>query len=219
MTLPTPKIIIFDWDNTLVDTWPVITRALNATLAFMGHEPWTAERVKRDVKHSMRDSFPALFGDQWEVAAERYQTEYRAIHMEAIQPLADAEAALKQLRDAGLYITIVSNKRNYSLTKELGALNWNAYFKAYVGSQDAERDKPDPAPVRLGLKDAPAHAPEDVWFVGDSSVDLECAKNIGAVPIFYGDGETSDGAHQGFAFDAHVKNHAELQALFKRSLG
>ena len=27
-----PRAAIFDWDNTLVDTWPVIHESMNATL-------------------------------------------------------------------------------------------------------------------------------------------------------------------------------------------
>lgn len=35
-----PKAIIFDWDNTLVDSWPVIQHAIDHTMVEMGKEPW-----------------------------------------------------------------------------------------------------------------------------------------------------------------------------------
>jgi phosphoglycolate phosphatase len=218
MTLTTPKVILFDWDNTLVDTWPVIHQALNATLAFMGHEPWTLERVMQDVKHSMRDSFPALFGDKWEIASERYQLEYRAIHMEAIRALPDAEHTLKQLAATDVFVAIVSNKRGPSLRKEIEKLEWQAYFKAHVGAQDAERDKPHAAPAHMALETSPVKSGSEIWFVGDTGVDLECAKNIGAVPILYGDHVTDGKTHDGFAFAAHVRTQKELQALLAQHL-
>ena len=31
-----PQAALFDWDNTLVDTWPVIHEAMNTTLSAMG---------------------------------------------------------------------------------------------------------------------------------------------------------------------------------------
>jgi phosphoglycolate phosphatase len=34
--LALPKAVIFDWDNTLVDSWPVIHHALNETLEAYG---------------------------------------------------------------------------------------------------------------------------------------------------------------------------------------
>lgn len=214
MTITTPKAVIFDWDNTLVDTWPVILLALNATLTFMGHEPWTEEQVKRDVKHSMRDAFPLLFGDRWETAAQRYQQEYRSIHLDAIQALPDAEATLKQLKDAGLFVAIVSNKQGPTLRKELDALGWQHYFASAIGAQDAERDKPDAAPAHMALRDAPVKNGGAIWFIGDTGADLGCAQNISATAVLYGEHITDGRTHDGFAFAAHARTHAELQALF-----
>lgn len=216
MTLTSPKAVIFDWDNTLVDSWPVIRLALNNTLTFMGHEPWSAERVKRDVKKSMRDSFPELFGERWEVAADKYQQEYRAIHLDALQGLPDAEATLQLLRDAGLFVSIVSNKRGPTLRKELDKLAWNPYFASAVGSQDAERDKPDVAPAHLALKEFGQMQGPEIWFIGDTGADLECAKNLGATAILYGDFDTDGKTHDGFPFVAHARTHEALQALFSR---
>ncbi|PPR65951.1 MAG: hypothetical protein CFH03_00782, partial [Alphaproteobacteria bacterium MarineAlpha3_Bin2] len=36
-----PRAILFDWDNTLVDSWPTIIDALNVTLEAYGKTPWT----------------------------------------------------------------------------------------------------------------------------------------------------------------------------------
>ena len=57
-----PNVIIFDWDNTLVDTWPVIADSLNTALCAFNKKPWTLEQVKANVRHSLRNSFPTLFG-------------------------------------------------------------------------------------------------------------------------------------------------------------
>ncbi len=95
MKLPAPKAVIFDWDNTLVDTWPVIHAALNATLKEMGHAEWTFEQTKARVRKSMRDSFPELFGDKWEKAGEIYQAQYRGMHLQ------DLETAAAGRRSAG----------------------------------------------------------------------------------------------------------------------
>jgi len=51
-----PKALLFDWDNTLVNTWPAIHDANNYTLVAMGHEPWTFEETLQRVRKSMRDS-------------------------------------------------------------------------------------------------------------------------------------------------------------------
>ena len=45
-----PTALIFDWDNTLVDTWPTIHDALNTMLPQMGHEAWTLSETKQRVR-------------------------------------------------------------------------------------------------------------------------------------------------------------------------
>jgi phosphoglycolate phosphatase len=43
MKLTKPKAILFDWDNTLADTWPTIHQAMSETFAAMGQEPWSSD--------------------------------------------------------------------------------------------------------------------------------------------------------------------------------
>ncbi|MEI6986480.1 MAG: hypothetical protein WCK65_10140 [Rhodospirillaceae bacterium] len=38
-----PLAIIFDWDNTLVDSWECLHASINVTLVAMGQRPWTNE--------------------------------------------------------------------------------------------------------------------------------------------------------------------------------
>ena len=81
-----PKAILFDWDNTLVDTWGVIHDALNTTLETFGKETWTLDETRLRVRKSMRDSFPGLFGERWQDAAEVFYGRYAEIHMIKLDP-------------------------------------------------------------------------------------------------------------------------------------
>lgn len=212
----TPKAVLFDWDNTLVDTWPVIHTALNMTMRFMNHEEWSLDYVRATVKKSMRDSFPALFGDDWKKAADKYQESYRSIHLEQLQPIPGAEDVLKALKETDWFVGIVSNKRGVSLRRELEHLGWNQYFSAAVGSEDSAYDKPNPAPVLEALKGTTLMTGAHIWFVGDTAVDLECAQVTRCTPILYGDVQTNSGTYDGFPYDAHVRDQAELLALVKK---
>ena len=62
-TLINPEAIIFDWDDTLVDNWHSIHAGLNAALIAMGQDPWPIDKTRSNVRRSMRDSFPSLFGE------------------------------------------------------------------------------------------------------------------------------------------------------------
>ena len=71
-----PKAIIFDWDNTLVNTWPLIDYAMNKMLKKMGHKKWNEEELRSRTHLSMRDYFPELFGDRWREAGKIYVDTY-----------------------------------------------------------------------------------------------------------------------------------------------
>lgn len=184
--LPKPQAILFDWDNTLVDSWPVIHTALNITLDAMGHPRWTMEQTRASVHKSMRDAFPAMFKERWEEAAKIYQDAYRARNLTEIKPLPDAEQTVRLASGGGeVLVGVVSNKRGDNLRKEISAIGWDGHFARVVGANDAEHDKPHPAPVLMALKDTGIHPGPDVWFVGDSVVDVECARATGCTPVFF----------------------------------
>jgi phosphoglycolate phosphatase len=216
MTLPAPKAILFDWDNTLVNTWPTIHAALNHCLREMGHDEWPLERVKSNVKKSMRDAFPEMFGDKWEDAAHIYQAHYRSIHLDDLQPLEGAVELLDFLKKQPIYVALVSNKRGPTLRLEAENLGWSHYFDRLIGATDADRDKPDPAPALLALNGSGIAPARDVWFIGDTVIDLECANNLGATAVLYGDVKTNNDKYLGHAFEVHAKNHAQLLSILSK---
>ena len=63
-----PKAVIFDWDNTLVDSWFLLHQAWQVTLKKMNFPEWSVSEVKQKVKASLRDSFAQLFGEHWQTA-------------------------------------------------------------------------------------------------------------------------------------------------------
>jgi phosphoglycolate phosphatase len=181
-----PGAILFDWDNTLVDTWPVIHDALVVTFEAMGHPPWSLDETKERVRRSLRDSFPALFGGRWEEARRLYLETFTSIHLERLTALSDAETLLSSLAADGYYLAVVSNKTGPILRREAEHLGWTPYFRRLVGAGDADADKPDPAPVHAALAGS-GIAPSAAWFVGDTALDMECAEQAGCVPVLLGD--------------------------------
>ncbi len=195
--LSKPKALIFDWDNTLVDSWPVIHDALNTTYRAYGMREWTLDETRANVRESVRDRFPKIFGDEWEAAADVFYKRYAEIHAEAIKPADGADEMLEKLAGEGLYLSIVSNKRGDYLRKEAKQLGWHRHFSAMIGALDADRDKPDPAPVLMALEPGDHKPGTNVWFVGDADIDLTCAANTGCVPVLVrpeapGDGEFAE---------------------------
>jgi phosphoglycolate phosphatase len=186
-----PRAIIFDWDNTLVDSWGTIHDALNFLMTAMEKPLWTIEETRERVRLSLRDAFPAIFGDRWEEARQIYMERFRAIHIERLTPLPGREAMLRDLAADGLYLSLVSNKTGTVLRLEVEHLDWTPLFGSIVGAGDAHTDKPHPAPVELALEPCGVAPGRDVWFVGDTAVDMECALAAGCVPVLLGASEAS----------------------------
>lgn len=184
-----PRAVLFDWDNTLIDSWAAIQDAQNHALTSFGLEPWTLEETRVRVRGSMRDTYPVLFGDRWEDAGRVFYQRFAERHLENLTPLAGAETLLAELQTGGIYLAVVSNKRGDYLRAEVEALRWSQYFARVVGAQDASRDKPAPDPVLMALDGSGVEPGESVWFVGDADVDLECATRAGCIPVLLRDTE------------------------------
>lgn len=181
--LPYPLAILFDWDNTLIDSWAAIQDAQNYTLAYFGMKPWTLEEIKTRVRGSMRDTFPEMFGERWREAGEVFYARFTAHHLETLRPLPGAEDMLAALHSAGVYLAVVSNKKGDYLRAETARLGWGRFFASIVGAFDAAKDKPATEPVELALVGSGIPFGRQVWFAGDTDIDLECACNAGCLPV------------------------------------
>ncbi len=178
-----PCALLFDWDNTLVDSWGVIHRALAATLSAMGHRPWSLEETRKRVRASARDSFPALFGDRAEEAMAVFYDTFEAEHLTELRARPGAGDMLACLAEAGLVLGVVSNKRGYLLRREAEHLGWTAWFHRLVGADDAPHDKPAIEAVDLALEGSGLARGPEVWFVGDTDIDMLCAARAGCLPV------------------------------------
>jgi phosphoglycolate phosphatase len=182
-TTPRPRAILFDWDNTLVDNWPVIRDSMNDALTAMGHPVWTLEETMARVRASLRDSFPRMFGDRWPEAREIFYRSFTSRHLAALKPMAGAERLLRSLRDRDIYLAVVSNKTGRYLRAEAEHLGWQDFFGALVGAGDCPQDKPARAPVEFALAPTGTGADASVWFVGDTDIDMVCAIASGCWPV------------------------------------
>jgi phosphoglycolate phosphatase len=187
-----PRAVLFDWDNTLVDNWPTIHDALNATFEAMGHPTWTLAETRERVRASLRDSFPPMFGSRWEEARDIFYARFEARHIETLVPMPGAAALLNGLHARGVYLGVVSNKTGRYLRKEAAALDWERYLGRLVGAQDAPVDKPDRAPVDMALAPSGVAAGRDVWFVGDTAMDMRCAHTAGCMAVLVGTAAAGD---------------------------
>jgi phosphoglycolate phosphatase len=210
-----PRAILFDWDNTLVDSWATIHEALNFLMRAMDMPEWSLADTKEKVRLSLREAFPLHFGERWEEARDIYLERFRTIHLDRLTPLPGREALLRDLAGQGIFLGLVSNKTGELLRREVARLAWSGYFGSIVGAGDAPADKPACEPVHLALAPSGVPAGADVWFVGDTAVDIECARNTGCVAVLLLDAMPPEAFAREFSRFAPDLSFADEAGLFR----
>jgi phosphoglycolate phosphatase len=210
-----PTVLLWDWDNTLVDAWAGITAALNATFAAFAMPLWTIEDTRARVRVSLRESFPAMFGDDWTRARDIFYTTLGAEHLRHVHPLPGITEALAAA--ARRPQAVVSNKTGRFLRAEVAELGWDPHFRAVIGAGDAAADKPDPAPLYLALARLGVEPRPSVWYLGDTALDMQAARAAGVTAVLVGDA-AHDGGVDRAAPDLHFADARALTARF-RGLG
>ena len=189
--LARPACILWDWDNTLVDGWAAIEHGLNVTFRAFDMPEWDRAMVLARVRGSLRDTFPGMFGAEWERARDVFYAAVRSCHLEVLNPMPGAAAAIAAAGRIGKQ-GVISNKQGPLLRAEAAHLGWATNFATLVGAGDAAADKPDPAPFALALAACGVTAGAHVWYVGDTALDMQAARAAGCMAVLVG-GAAHDG--------------------------
>lgn len=179
------KAVFFDWDGTLVDSLPMLFAAHNHVRDYMGHPQWTMEEYLEALIHSTRELYPRLYGERWEEGADVLYKYITDNHLQQMTLLKGGEDVLKMLKDRGVPMGLVSNKRNDVLRREVEHLGWQKYFDVYIGAGVAKKDKPSGEPLLHALTLHPHRLTIDqILYVGDTESDLSCAREAGCPCAF-----------------------------------
>lgn len=211
MTAPRtrPSLLLYDWDNTLVDGWAGIAGALNAAFTAFSKPHWTIEETKGRVRVALRESFPKMFGDEWEKARDIFYAAFNENHLSYVRPMEGIAEAL----EAGAAWTqgVVSNKAGAFLRAEVTHLGWDRHFGTVIGAGDAAVDKPSPAPIFLALERLGRQPDPSVWYLGDTALDMVAARAAGVTAVLVGDA-SHDGGVEHAAPDIHFPSAYHLTA-------
>jgi len=218
VTFSRPRALIFDWDNTLVDTWTVIHHALTKTFTAMGETPWTLEETRQRVRRSARETFPELFGERAAEASRIFYEAFEADHLDLLRPLEGAgDLMLGLSRCSDLYTAVLSNKAGHLLRREVMHLGWEPHFDQLVGANDAKRDKPARDALDLALEESGLEAGPEVWIIGDTDVDMACAVDHGCRGLLVRQEPPQEGEFSDSPPHGHVSDCRELAALLAKS--
>ena len=178
------KLAIFDLDGTVLDTLDDLADAVNAVLTVHGYPTHTRAEICSYVGNGIALLIArALPSGTDEVTVQAvladFKKYYAAHCADKTAPYAGIPALLCQLRTAGVYTAVLSNKADFA-TQALCKQYFAGLFDAVAGEKEAEGIPKKPAPDALfTVMDGLSANPKTTVYVGDSEVDIQTANNAG----------------------------------------
>jgi HAD superfamily hydrolase (TIGR01549 family) len=180
------RIAVVDVDGTLVDSnyqhamaWYRALRSLDETFPI-----W---RIHRLIGMGGDKLLPALAGEEVEArigdeARERQGKEVDAL-LDEIAPLPGARDLLVAIKERGHRLVLASSGKQRHVDFALDLLDARDLADEWTSSADAEETKPAPDLLQVALKKLGAPQDAASVMIGDSTFDVEAAKNAGMPAI------------------------------------
>jgi phosphoglycolate phosphatase len=184
--LKKPQLIIFDYDNTLVDSWPQDFETSNEVFKALGCPPMDALEMLQEPHTPAVTAIIERTGLPYEKVKMTYNAIYNKIHQTIAPPLPGAHALLELIHKMGILTAVISNKEHDLLQDTLRQIGWSHYFHTFYGASPNKPFKPDPCVIDEIIKDLPHPvSKEHIFFVGDAlSSDISCALQANVTPIW-----------------------------------
>jgi phosphoglycolate phosphatase len=211
-------LVVFDWDGTLVDSTALIADAIQAACHEMG-EPPPGEDAARYViglgfASAVQHVAPRLDPSAYPAFSAAYRRHYMAGESR-ITLFDGVRELLRDLDEQGYRLAIATGKSRGGLEHALTQSRLRGVFHA---TRCADQGLPKPHPDMLhNLMRFLAADAERTLMVGDTSHDLELARNAGAPSVAVSYGAHSAETLARFAPLAIVDSVAQLRAWFTRS--
>ncbi|MDB6445476.1 phosphoglycolate phosphatase [Pseudomonas sp. NFACC32-1] len=187
---PEYKLLIFDWDGTLADSIGRIVESMHAASDRTGFARRDDLAVKGIIglglPEAIRSLYPEIGDQELVVFRQHYADHYIALEAEP-SPLFDGVLdTLQAFRAEGYHLAVATGKARRGLDRVLKAHGWEDYFDV-TRAADETASKPHPLMLEQILAHCEVRA-EQALMVGDSSFDLQMARNagMGSVAVSYG---------------------------------
>ncbi len=176
------RLVVFDWDGTLMDSIGTIVACTMAAIDDVPGAQPPAEATVREaiglgLLISMQRFFPGGDLELFEAVAEAYRRRWRSEFKDRVALLPGAEEAVRGIAEAGYLIGVATAKSRAGLERELAKTGLGALFHA-TRTVDEAPSKPEPGMLFQLFEELGVHA-SHALMVGDTAWDLQMAQNAG----------------------------------------
>ncbi len=182
-------LLIFDWDGTLMDSAGVIAACIQAACADMNLPVPSRAAASHVIGLGLREALAHLHPGLPEADHPRLADHYRRHFLgqdHEIPLFEGARELLEELHASGHQLAVATGKARRGLDRAFTHTGLERFFHA-SRTADETFSKPHPAMIEE-LLDELRVAPERALMIGDTSHDLEMARNAGISSLAAGYG-------------------------------
>jgi HAD superfamily hydrolase (TIGR01509 family) len=201
------RYIIWDFDGTLLDTYPEIARTINQALATFG-KTISLERVTELSSISLDFCISELskeFDLSKQALNAQFELAYTTVNPKEQKPFPHVAEVCKNVQSFGGQNFIVTHRRKKSLFELLETHTLRSYFTDIVAGDDGFPKKPDPHAMQY-LLDKCQLPPANVLVVGDRDIDILAGQRLGVKTCLF------RASFPGIQPDLTIKDFSELLA-------
>ncbi|MBS0306613.1 MAG: HAD-IA family hydrolase [Proteobacteria bacterium] len=197
------ELIAFDWDGTLFDSTALIVRCIQGACRDLGLEVPSDERaayvIGLGLHDALRHAAPGLEAERYPELGRRYRRHYLARQNELVLFPGTLEM-LQALKARNHWLAVATGKTRVGLDEALAQSHLRGVFDA-TRTADETASKPSPLMLHELMRELGVE-PERTLMIGDTTHDLQLARNAGAVSV-------------GVSYGAHdVESFAPFEPLY-----
>lgn len=187
----TYRVLIFDWDGTLVDSIGRIVESISVAADKCDLPPLDAVAIKGIIGLGLPEAVRTLYPHIKDVRVvnafrQAYADHYLSIDVEPSLPYPGVAQSLHRYREQGYRLAVATGKGRRGLDRALSGQGWGDLFEV-TRCADETASKPSPQMLHEILAHCQVR-PDEALMVGDSVFDLEMAHRAGmdSVAVSYG---------------------------------
>ena len=187
-------IILFDLDGTLIESTDAIVSTFHHSFKMHNVPLVEDEKIKELIGYPLEIMYAELGIAENNILdfVATYKEEYRKISTQKTELLPNALEAI-ELASTFAELGIVTTKTGKYSKVLMEHFNLMKYFKVLVGREDVDKPKPDAEPIIKALESFNLKG-KDVYMIGDTKLDLLCAKNakVNSIAVLCGYGKKEE---------------------------
>jgi phosphoglycolate phosphatase len=184
------KLLVFDWDGTLMDSAPRIVASFQTAITELGLEKRSNAQIRHIIGLGLETAIATLFpGESPQHCvqlSERYRHHFLSNQALATPLFPGVAETLHTLHAAGYWLAVATSKSRKGLNRALAESHLTSVFHS-SRTADETCSKPNPQMLQE-IMDELCILPTDTVMIGDTEYDLQMAQNAGtaSVAVSYG---------------------------------